>query len=98
MPRTRPPYPPEFRLEAVRMLRAGVRTPKRLAVELGCSEQTLRSWLRQDEADRGERQDVLTSEERRRLRELERENKVLRQEREILKRAAAFFVRETDRP
>ena len=60
MPRTRPPYPPEFRLEAVRMLRAGVRSPKQLAVELGCSEQTLRNWLRQDEADRGERQDVLT--------------------------------------
>jgi len=98
MPRTRPPYPPEFRIEAVRMLRAGARSPKQLAVELGCSEQTLRNWLRQDEADRGERQDVLTSEERRRLRELERENKVLRQEREILKRAAAFFARETDRP
>jgi transposase len=80
------------------MLRAGVRTPKQLAVELGCSEQTLRNWLRQDDADRGERQEVLTSEERKRLRELERENKVLRQEREILKRAAAFFARETDRP
>src|SRR5215471_16828482 len=98
MPRTRPPYPPEFRLEAVRMLRSGVRTPRQLAAELGCSEQTLRNWLRRDEADRGERQDVLTSEERRRLRELERENKVLRQEREILKRAAAFFAREIDRP
>ena len=59
MPRTRPPYPPEFRLEAVRMLRAGVRSPKQLAAELGCSEQTLRNWWRQDEADRGERDDVL---------------------------------------
>jgi transposase len=54
--------------------------------------------MRQDQADRGERDDVLSSEERQRLRELERENKVLRQEREILKRAAAFFARETDRP
>jgi transposase len=98
VPKTRPPYPPEFRVEAVQMLRAGMRTPKQLAVELGCSEQTLRNWLRQDEADRGERRDVLSSEERTRLRELERENKVLRQEREILKRAAAFFARETDRP
>ena len=98
MPRTRPPYPPQFRLEAVRMLRAGVRSPKQLAVELGCAEQTLRNWLRQDEADRGERSDLLSSEERKRLHELERENKVLRQEREILKRAAAFFARETDRP
>ena len=57
MPRTRPPYPPEFRIEAVRMLRSGVRTPRQLAAELGCSEQTLRNWLRQDEADRGERPD-----------------------------------------
>ena len=69
-----------------------------LAVELGCSPQTLSNWVRQDQADRGERDDVLSSEERQRLRELERENKVLRQEREILKRAAAFFARETDRP
>ena len=97
MPKTRPPYPPEFRQEAVRLLRSGV-PPKQLAVELGFSEQTLRNWRRQDEADRGERSDVLTTEERARLRELERENRVLRQEREILKRAAAFFARESDRP
>jgi len=75
MPRTRPPYPPEFRLEAVRMLRAGMRSPKQLAVELGCAEQTLRNWLRQDEADRGERRDVLSSGEPQRLRELERETR-----------------------
>ena len=98
MPKTRPPYPPEFRREAVSLMRSGARTPKQLADELGCSEQTLRNWRRQDEADRGERDDVLTSEERARLRELEHENKVLRQEREILKRAAAFFIRESDRP
>ena len=98
MARTRPPYPPEFRREAIRLLRAGDRSPKQLAEELGCTEQTLRNWLRQDEADRGERSDVLTSEERARLRELERENRVLRQEREILKRAAAFFARETEGP
>ena len=58
----------------------------------------MRNWWRQDQANRGERDDVLSVEERQRLRELERENKVLRQEREILKRAAAFFARETDRP
>jgi transposase len=98
MPRTRPAYAPEFRREAVRLLRSGARSPQQLAVELGCSPQTLRNWLRQEQADRGERQDVLSSEERQRLRELERENKVLRQEREILKRAAAFFAREADRP
>jgi transposase len=97
MGKTRPPYPPEFRLEAIRLMRSGARTPRQLAAELGCTEQTLRNWRRQDEADRGERADLLSSEERARLRELERENRVLRQEREILKRAAAFFARESDR-
>jgi transposase len=97
MPKTRPPYPAEFRQEAVRVLRSGVPL-SRLAEELGVSQQTLRNWRAQDEADRGERSDVLSTDERARLRELERENRVLRQEREILKRAAAFFARESDRP
>ena len=97
MPSTRPPYPPEFRREAIRLLRSGVRTPRQLAAELGCSEQTLRNWQRQDEADRGERADLLSTDERARLRQLESENRVLRQEREILKRAAVFFIRESDR-
>ena len=97
MGKTRPPYPAEFRREALSLMRSGARTPKELAADLGCTEQTLRNWLRQDEADRGERSDVLTSDERARLRELERENRVLRQEREILKRAASFFARESDR-
>ena len=91
MPRTRPPCPLEFRREAIKLLRSGARTPKRLAAGLGCSERTLDNWQRQDEADRGERADLVASEERARLRELEREN-------EILKQAAAFLVRETDRP
>jgi transposase len=98
MSKTRPPYPLEFRREAIRLLRSGGRSPKQLAGELGCTEQTLRNWLRQDEADGGERSDVLSSEERRRLRELERENRVLKQEREILKRAAVFFARESEGP
>lgn len=95
MARTRPPYPPEFRREALRLLRAGDRSPKQLAQELGCTEQTLRNGVRQDEADRGGRSDVLSSEERVRLRALERENRVLRQEREI---PAVFFARETEGP
>jgi transposase len=98
MGKTRPPYPAEFRRKALSLMRSGARTPRELAGELGCTEQTLRNWLRQDEADRGERADVLTSDERARLRELEREVKVLRSERESLKRAAAFFIRESDRP
>lgn len=98
MGKTRGPYPAEFRREALSLIRSGARTPRQLATELGCTEQTLRNWLRQDQADRGERSDVLTSDERARLRELERENRILRQEREILKRAATFFARESDRP
>jgi len=96
MPRTRPPYPAEFRMEAVRLLRAKARTPRQLAVELGCSEQTLRNWLRQDELDRGVREDGLTTEERAELVRLRRENRVLQQEKEILRKAAVFFARETD--
>jgi transposase len=98
MGKTRPPYPAEFRREALSILRSGARTPAQLARELGCTEQTLRNWVRQDEADRGERPELLSSDERARLHELEREVKVLRAEREILKRAAAFFIRESDRP
>lgn len=98
MGRTRPPYAPEFRREALSLLRSGARSPGQLAVDLGCSEQTLRNWLARDAADRGERADLLSTDERVRLRELERENRTLRQEREILKRAAAFFARESDRP
>jgi len=96
MPRTRPPYPAEFKMEAVRLLRARARTPRQLALELGCSEQTLRNWLRQDELDRCVREDGLTTEERAELVRLRRENRVLQQEKEILRKAAVFFARETD--
>jgi transposase len=96
VPKTRPAYPPEFRREAVQMLRAG-RTPRELAQSLGVSEQTLRNWRRQDQADRHERTDVPTSPELEELRQLRKENARLRQERDLLKRAAAFFAAETER-
>lgn len=95
MPKTRPAYPPEFRREAVQMLRAG-RTPRELAQSLGVSEQTLRNWRRQDQVDRLERDDGLTTDERDELRRLRRENARLKQERDLLKRAAAFFAAETE--
>ena len=96
VPKTRPAYPPAFRHEAVQMLRAG-RTPAELAKSLGVSEQTLRNWRRQDQADRRERTDVPTSAELEELRQLRRENARLKQERDLLKRAAAFFAAENER-
>jgi transposase len=95
MPKTRPAYPDEFRREAVQMLRAG-RTPRELSESLGVSQQTLRNWRRQDQVDRHERDDGLTSDERDELRRLRRENARLTQERDLLKRAAAFFAAETE--
>ena len=95
MPSTRPPYPPQFRRQAVQLIRSG--TPlKQVADELGVSERTLRNWRRQGDIDAG-RAEGLTTDEREEPRRLRRENRRLTQEREILKAAAAFFARETDR-
>ena len=93
VPRTRPAYPEDFRREAVELLRQG-RTPGELAKALGVSPQTLRNWRRQDQLDHGERDDGVTSDEREELARLRRENTRLRQERDLLKRAAAFFATE----
>lgn len=97
MGKTKPPYPPEFRAEAIRLVRSGGLTQSQVSRDLGVSTFTLRNWLRQTEIDVGEREG-LTTDEREELRRLRRENRVLREEREILKKAAAFFARETDRP
>jgi transposase len=97
MGRTRPPYPAEFRAEAVRLARSSDRSVPQLARELGVSPQTLTNWIAQDRIDGGELPG-LTTDERARLRELEREVRILREEREILRKAAGFFAQETMRP
>jgi transposase len=97
MARTRRACPPELRREAVELVRASGRSIPQIADELGVSPQSLRNWVKQGQLDRGERRDGLTSDEREELRRLRRENRRLVHEREILKAAAAFFARETDR-
>jgi len=93
MPRTRPAYPEQFRREAVELMRQG-RSPGELAKSLGCSSQTLRNWRKQDQLDHGDRHDGVRTDEREELARLRRENQRLRQERDLLKRAAAFFATE----
>ena len=95
MPRTRPPYSPEFRQQILDLVRAG-RTPNELAREFEPSGETIRQWVKQAELDAGERQDGLTSEQKTELARLRKEVKTLRQEREILKKAAAWFAQETN--
>ena len=97
MPKNRPPYPPEFRRQILELVRVG-RSPDDLAKEYEPTAQTIRNWMSQDDRDAGRRTDGLTTEERAELVKLRRENRVLREEREILKKAAAWFARETVPP
>ena len=76
-------------------MRGSDKPPSQLAKDLGVSEQTLRTWRQQAQVDRGER-DGLTSEQLEELRRLRRENRTLQMEREVLKKAAAFFARESE--
>ncbi len=94
MPRTRPPYPPEYRQQIVELVRAG-RRPEELAREFEPSSVTIRNWVKRADLDEGRRHDGLTTAERQEIARLRRENKQLRLEREILAKAAAWFARET---
>ena len=99
MPRTKPTYPPEFRREAIRLVRASDEEHPipRIAREIGVSYGTLRSWVNQDKIDSGEREG-LTTEEKEELQRLRREVKTLRQEKEILRKAAVGSTGERNGP
>ena len=89
------PYPLEFRREAVELLKRSGKSVPELARELGVSPQSLRNWSRQIDIDEG-RREGLSSEERDELRRLRREVRTLTEEREILKKAAAFFAKDSE--
>jgi transposase len=91
-------YPDELRERAVREVRSTGRPITHVARDLGIHKEALRSWVRQAEADAGERDDRLTTAERDELKELRKENAELRRANEILKAASVFFAQEIDRP
>ncbi len=95
MPGKRKPYAKEFKEQIVELVRAG-RTPEALSREFEPTAQAIRNWVAQADRDEGRRQDGLTTAERQELVKLRRENRRLRQEREILSKATAWFARETD--
>src|SRR6266511_4836416 len=95
--RTRRQFTPEFKRDAVELVRTSGRPIAEIARELGIYDSTLGNWVRQERIDRGE-QEGLTTEDRARLRQLEAENSKLRMERDLLKRTVAFWVKETSTP
>jgi len=94
MPWTRPAYPPELRLQILDLVRAG-RTADSLAREFEPTETAIRNWIAQADREAGLRSDGLSADERAELNQLRREVRSLREEREILKKAAAWFAQET---
>ena len=94
MPPTHPRYPLEYRRRIIELARAG-RKIEELAREFEPSANAIRKWVKQAALDEGLRSDGLTTSEREELNRLRRENRVLREEREILAKAAAWFAQET---
>ena len=95
--RHRKAYSAEFKKRMVELVRAG-RTPDDLAKEFEPTPKSIRDWVAQADRDTGNRRDGLTTDERDELRKLRRENRVLREEKEILKKAAAWFAAESGTP
>lgn len=97
MAKTHPPYSPELRAEAIRLTRTSGKALAQIARELEVSSETLRLWRKHADIDEGFRQDGLTTEETEEVRRPRREIKTLREEGEILVKAAAVFAKETGR-
>jgi transposase len=95
MPRPRRFFPPEYKAEVVELIRATGKTVGQVAHELDLTETAVREWVRRADLDAGRRTDGLTAAEREELRRLRREVRDLGEEREILRKAAVFFARET---
>jgi transposase len=95
MPRTRRPYPEEFKQQMIDLVRAG-RTPEELSGEFEPTAQSIRNWVLQADRNEGRRKDGLTTAERQEMVKLRREVRRLREERDILAKATAWFARETD--
>ena len=92
--RPRRSFSPEFKAEVVELCRTGDRSIGGVARDLDLTETAVREWVRQADIDAG-RRDGLSTEERQELARLRKENRILREERDILKRATAFFAKET---
>lgn len=90
------PYTSEFRAETVRLVRESERPRAQIARELGITSETIRQWVKQADIDEGRRDDGLTTAEREEVSHLRKRVRVLEQERDILKKAAAFFAQETN--
>jgi transposase len=89
-------FPGEYKAEVVELIRTTGKTVGRVARELDLTETAVREWVKRADLDAGRRTDGLTTGEREELRRLRRENRDLREEREVLRKAAVFFARETD--
>ena len=94
-PRTRRAFTSEFKAEIVELCKRGDRTIGQVARDFNLTETAVREWVKQAERDAGERLDGLTSSEREELTRLRQDNRRLQQDVDILKRATAFFAKET---
>ena len=94
--RPRRSYTPEFKAQTVELVRSSGKSVSQICLELDLTETAVRRWLAQADSDAG-RREGLTTDEREELSRLRHENRVLREERDILRKAAAFFAKETTR-